>query len=241
MSGKLEKLIIISFRDKNFTDEVKESRFTAPINPESFTKNFKVERDARAAHGSAGRDPKFTSTGPQELKLDFILDGTGTMEGYVEVENKKMDKDSKAPYLSVHEQLDAFLKCVYDYDGDIHSPRYLIVFWGSEIKFPCVLTNLDVNHTLFDPNGYPIRVRLSASFLGYITPQSQAALKRINSPDLTHVRQVKLGDRLDLMTYKIYNDSRYVLQVAAANKLSTIRRITPGKDIYFPPFDKNES
>ena len=77
--------------------------------------------------------------------------------------------------------------------------------------------------------------------MGYITPQSQAALKRINSPDLTHIRQVKLGDRLDLMTYKIYNDSRYVLQVAAANKLSTIRKITPGRDLYFPPFDKNES
>src|SRR5688572_4143218 len=145
MSGKLEKLVIFSFKDKNFKEEVKESKFTAPINPESFTKNFKVERDARAAHGSAGRDPKFTSTGPQELKLELILDGTGTMEGYVEV--KKQGADSKEPYLSVHDQLEAFLKCVYDYDGEIHGPRYLIIFWGSDIKFACVLTNLDVNHT----------------------------------------------------------------------------------------------
>jgi hypothetical protein len=71
MSGKLEKLVIISFKDRNFSEEVKDSRFTAPINPESFTKTFKVERDARAAHGSSGRDPRFTSTGPKELKLDF--------------------------------------------------------------------------------------------------------------------------------------------------------------------------
>lgn len=241
MSGKLEKLIIISFRDKNFTDEVKDSRFTAPINPESFTKNFKVERDARAAHGSSGRDPKFTSTGPQELKLEFILDGTGTMEGYVEVENKKKGPNNKEPYLSVHDQLEAFLKCVYDYDGDIHSPRYLIVYWGSEIKFPCVLTNLDVNHTLFDTKGFPVRVRLNATFMGYITPQSQAALKRISSPDLTHYRKTKLGDRLDLLTHRIYNDPRFLLQVAKSNGLSTIRRLIPGKDIYFPPFDKNEA
>jgi hypothetical protein len=241
MSGKLEKLVIISFRDKNFTDEVKDSKFTAPINPESFTKNFKVERDSRAAHGSSGRDPRFTSTGPQDLKLDFILDGTGTMEGYVEVENKKKGPENNEPYLSVHEQLEAFLKCVYDYDGDIHSPRYLIVYWGSEIKFPCVLTNLDINHTLFDTKGFPIRVRLSATFMGYITPQSQAALKRINSPDLTHQRNIKLGDRLDLMTYRIYNNPRFLLQVAKANGLSTIRQLTPGKDIYFPPFDKKEA
>jgi hypothetical protein len=241
MSGKLEKLVIISFRDKNFTDEVKDSKFTAPINPESFTKNFKVERDSRAAHGSAGRDPKFTSTGPQELKLEFILDGTGTMEGYVEVENKKKGPENNGPYLSVHQQLQAFLKCVYDYDGEIHGPRYLIVFWGSDIKFPCVLTNLDVNHTLFATNGFPIRVRLSATFMGYITPESQKALTRVSSPDLTHHRKIKLGDRLDLMTDRIYKDPRFLLQVAKANRLSTIRQLKPGADIYFPPFDKNEA
>ncbi len=241
MSGKLEKLIIIAFTDKNFTEEVKDAKFTAPINPESFTKNFKVERDARGAHGSAGRDPKFTSTGPQELKLDFILDGTGTMEGYVEVENKNKSEDNKEPYLSVHEQLDRFLKCVYDYDGNIHSPHYLIVYWGSEIKFPCVLTNLDINHTLFDTNGFPIRVRLSCSFMGYITPQSQAALNRISSPDLTHRRNINTGDRLDLMTYRIYKDTRYLLQVAKVNGLGTIRKLTAGREIYFPPLDKNEA
>jgi hypothetical protein len=239
MSGKLEKLVIFSFRDKKFEDEVKESKFTAPINPESFTKNFKVERDARAAHGSAGRDPKFTSTGPQELKLELILDGTGTMEGYVEVEKK--GGTGKEAYLSVHDQLEAFLKCVYDYDGEIHGPRYLIVFWGSDIKFACVLTNLDVNHTLFDTSGFPIRVRLSATFMGYITPESQQALKRISSPDLTHYRKIKVGDRLDLMTDRFYKDPRYLLQVARANGLSTIRQLRPGADIYFPPFDKNEA
>jgi len=237
MSGSLQKLVIFSFRDKNFQQEVKDSKFTAPINPESFNKNFKVERDARGAHGSAGRDPKFTSTGPQELKLEFILDGTGTMEGYVEVKKKGED----VLYLSVHEQLEAFLKCVYDYDGEIHGPRYLIVFWGSEIKFPCVLTNLDINHTLFDPKGFPVRVRLNATFMGYITPASQAALKRISSPDLTHYRKVKQDDRLDLMTFQIYNDPKYFLQVAKANGLSTVRKLRTGADIYFPPFDKNES
>lgn len=239
MSGNLAKLVIHSFTDKEFRNEIKDSLFTAPVNPESFTKNFKVELESRGAHGTPGRDPKFKSTGPQDLKLEFILDGTGTMEGYVEIKKKKPDKEH--PYLSVHEQLEAFLKCVYDYDGDIHRPRFLIVYWGSEIKFPCVLSNLDVNHTLFDPKGFPIRVRLSATFMGYITPQSQLALARINSPDLTHYRKTKQSDRLDLMTYHIYNDSKYFLQVARANNLSNLRRLKTGIDLYFPPFDKNEA
>src|SRR4051794_400592 len=104
MSGNLAKLVIHSFSDKDFKNELKDSLFTAPINPESFTKNFKVELEPRAPHGSSGKDPKFISVGTQELKLEFILDGTGTMEGYVEVKNKKPDRNNI--YLSVHEQLE---------------------------------------------------------------------------------------------------------------------------------------
>jgi hypothetical protein len=235
MNGSLEKLVIHSFTDKNFNNEAKDSMFTAPINPESFTKNFKVELESRGAHGSSGRDPKFKSTGPQELKLDFILDGTGTMEGYIG------PKDKDGNDVSVHEALELFLKCVYDYDGEIHRPRFLIIFWGSEIKFPCVLSNLDVNHTLFDPRGFPIRVKLSATFMGYFTPQSQIALNRMSSPDLTHYQKVKQGDRLDLMTYKIYNDPAYLLQVARANNLTSVRNIAAGTALNFPPFDQNEA
>jgi len=43
------------------------------------------------------------------------------------------------------------------------------------------------------------------------------------------------------LTYEIYNDSNYFLQVAKANGLSTVRRLKPGSEIYFPPFDKNEA
>jgi hypothetical protein len=103
-----------------------------------------------------------------------------------------------------------------------------------------VLSNLDVNHTLFDPKGFPIRVKLNATFMGFITPQSQLALARINSPDLTHYRKVNASDRLDLLTYKIYNDSKYFLQVAKVNGLNALRNLKAGSNIYFPPFDKSE-
>ena len=56
-----------------------------------------------------------------------------------------------------------------------------------------------------------------------------------------HHRVIKQGDRLDLMTYGIYNDPKYFLQVAKANGLTSIRRLQPGNDIYFPPFNKNEN
>ena len=230
MSDKsLQKLVIRSFKEKDFKEEDTDRLFTAPINPESFTKNYKVELDARTGHGQPGTGPGYKSTAPEELKLEFVLDGTTTMFGYV------------SPNETVTRQLEKFLKCVYDFDGDIHRPRFLIVHWGSQVKFPCVLSNLDVNHTLFDPDGEPLRVKITATFMSYQTDESRAAAERLQSPDLTHRRIVKEADRLDLMTHKIYKSASYFLQVARINGLSTVRQLVPGDEIYFPPFDKTEA
>jgi hypothetical protein len=227
----LQKLNIRSFKNRDFTGEDTQRKFVAPINPETFTKNYKIEHDVQRAQGGKGTEVKFKSTAPEELRLEFILDGTGTMEGYVE-EYKK---------LTVHEQLDKFLKCTYDFKDDIHRPRFLIIFWGSEINFRCVLSNLDINYTLFNPDGTPLRAKLTATFLNFIAREERLAEERRSSPDLTHYRKVQQGDRLDLMSFNIYNDPKYLLQVGKVNSLSSIRNIKAGKELYFPPFDKNEN
>lgn len=234
-SGKLEKLLIYSFTDRQFqvkgVEQTNKPAFVAPINPESFSKNYKIEHDVQRPHGTGSAEVKFKSTAPEELKLDFILDGTGTMEGYWEEYKSK----------PVNEQLKIFMDCAYNYQGDIHRPNFLLIIWGSEIRFRCVLANLEVNFTLFKPDGTPLRARLSATFLDYQSREQRMAEDNPSSPDLTHHRVIKQGDRLDLMTYGIYNDPKYFLQVAKANGLTSIRRLQPGNDIYFPPFNKNEN
>ena len=229
--SRLAKLVIHSYKDREFNTEDKASRFTVPINPETFTKNYKVELDTREGQGSSGSEPVYKSTRPEELKLDFVLDGTATMEGYVE----------ELKNLSVREQLDKFLKCAYNFDGDMHRPRFLIVHWGEDVKFPCVLKNLDLNHSLFNPDGSPLRVKISATFLSHLTPQSRAARDRLQSPDLSHYRQVEAGDRLDWLIYEIYNDPNYLLQIGKVNRLTSLRKLPQGKNLYFPPFEKDQN
>jgi Contractile injection system tube protein len=235
----MEKVRIYSFLDKNFRDPGEgisriKPAFLAPINPESFTKNLKVDLDQRRGHGSHGTDLRFKSTVPEELKLDFILDGTKTMEGYG-------GDDSTLVNMPVHDQLKKFLDTVYRYEGEIHRPKFLLLIWGSEIRFRCILSNLDINHTLFNANGEPLRAKLSATFLNYKAREERIAAERQQSADLTHQRKVKQGDRLDLMTFRIYNDPNYFLQVGRANGLTRIRNIKPGMNLFFPPFDKNEA
>jgi nucleoid-associated protein YgaU len=40
------------------------------------------------------------------------------------------------------------------------------------------------------------------------------------------------------MCFRIYGDSKYYLDVAAANGLDDFRSLTPGAEIRFPPIDK---
>jgi hypothetical protein len=230
---QLRKMIIRSFSDKNFQNEDPSRNFTVPINPESFTKNYKVEHDTRRSHGNRGSSAGFKSTAPEELRLEFVLDGTATLEGYGG-ENTTFKKKP------VHDQLQEFLNCVYNMDGEIHRPRFLIVFWGSEVNFPSVLSNLDINHTLFDPDGKPLRLKITATFLNYVARERRLAEERRSSPDLTHYRKLKQSDRLDILSHDFYNSPTYLLQVASVNSLSRIRNIQVGTDLYFPPFDKNE-
>jgi hypothetical protein len=79
---KLEKLLIRSFANRDFTGEDTSRKFSTPINPESFTKNFKVNVDTQNGHGSPGSEVRYKSTAPEELRLEFILDGTKSMENY---------------------------------------------------------------------------------------------------------------------------------------------------------------
>lgn len=228
-NGTLEKVKILAYTDKQLTKQSK--TFFLPLNPENYSKNFKVETDNSSGHGNQGTDPRYKRTAPEELKLEFILDGTGAIENY-----RYTSKDPKKK--SVREQLKLFLETVYHMDGKIHRPNFLKVHWGKYLKFQCILSGLDINYQLFESNGDPLRAKLSATFLDYRSKEEREARSRKNSPDLTHIKETKAGDRLDLMTHDIYNDTKHLLQIARANGLATFRQLDSGIKLRFPPIDK---
>ena len=225
----LSKLIIHAFEKNDFKKEV--MSFTTPINPETFTRTSHIELDMTRGHGQPGTDPRYKSTAPEELKIEFVLDGTKTMEGYVDM-YKSME---------VSDQIKAFNDCVQQYEGKIHRPRFLIVRWGSEVNFHCVLSHMEINYSLFKPNGDPLRAKITATFVKYETEEKIIAANRISSPDLTHQRVSREGDRLDLMSYDIYDDSGFFLQVARVNDLTSPRNLKAGMALVFPPVNKNDA
>ena len=63
-------------------------------------------------------------------------------------------------------------------------------------------------------------------------------LGKLNSPDMSHLIEIKEGDNLPLMCEDIYGDSSFYLQVAAANDIVDFRNLVPGQQILFPRLEK---
>jgi len=226
--SNVTKITIRAFTDKTYSTEInKANPYQLPINPESYSQNYKVEYDLSKGQGNQGTNPEFKGTAPEELRLEFLFDGTGTVQG-----NTKSDQ-------SVAEQVKEFLNTVYFMEGEIHKPKFLKIVWGLAYTFDCVLTNLDINYTLFSFEGNPLRAKLNASFVNYIEQEKRVKREDKSSPDLTHTRQVTAGDKLPLMTHKIYGDDSWYIEVARANNLTSFRNLKPGQEIIFPSIDRS--
>ncbi|OAB78815.1 CIS tube protein [Cochleicola gelatinilyticus] len=224
--GELKKLRITAYKDDKFTEKAGDGEFTSLLNPEKYIFKYKVEYSEAQGQGTSATAPKFVRTVPEDLDLEFLFDRTGVLKGQ---DNKNGD--------GIIDDIEKFRRVVFDYDGDEHKPFYVMIGWGT-LLFKGSLLEMSIEFKLFAPDGTPLRAVARAKFKGTVEDDLRVAKENNNSPDLTHVRTVMEGDTLPLMTFKIYGDSKYYLQVAAANKLTNFRRLKPGQKIHFPPIEK---
>lgn len=230
--GELAKVEIRAFKDKDYTQEL--GKFELPINPEQFSQNFKVSYDQQQDAGSQGNNPEFKLTKPEELVLNFVFDGTGVIP---------IKGQANAFHKDVVGQVEAFLKLAYFMNSDTHKPNFLRILWGAitfgdQSSFDGLLKDLTIDYTLFAPDGKPLRAKLKATFMSYVATQRRLREEGKKSPDVTHIRTVKAGEKLPLMTNRIYGDQSYYLQVAKTNGLVNFRRLRKNTDLRFPPIDK---
>ena len=247
-SGEVTKLKITPYKDENFKTPASESKvFEVAANPSTYQLGFTVEGTAHQALGTSGTNTGYSMTKSPDLDLDFIFDGTGLLDQNKsgnklvntvgEIADKIKGKSVKSGPETVVDQINRFKGTVLDYSGEEHKPYYVEILWGA-LFFQGTLTNLNIDFKLFSPSGYPLRAMAKAKFSGVISHELRAALENKNSPDLTHIRTVKAGDTLPLMTQRIYGDSKYYLEVAKANNIINFRQLKPGMEIVFPPIEK---
>lgn len=237
MSGELVKLQIKAYSDEQFNNEVANGEFRTLLNPEKYVFKYKVEQNNQQASGTSSSAPRYNRTPPEDLDLEFIFDRTGVLLNYGDPSTASDDHLSVDEGVGIADDVDQFKRVVFDYNGDEHRPNYLIITWGA-LLFKGVLTEMDITFKLFKSDGTPLRATATAKFKGFIEDNLRVALENNNSPDLTHVRVVTEGDTLPLMTFRIYGDSKYYLEVAKVNKITNFRKLRVGQQIFFPPIEK---
>ncbi|HHC81182.1 MAG TPA: LysM peptidoglycan-binding domain-containing protein [Flavobacteriia bacterium] len=236
--GKLQKLVIRCFRDEKYESEIEELKYTALLNPEKYSQSFKTEYKKEQASGNSATDPKFTRSLPADLDLEFLFDRTGVIVHYGDdPESNSDDTVYKDQGNGIIDDIENFKKAVFDYNGEEHKPNYLIISWGA-LLFKGILTELSFEYKLFKPDGTPLRAIAKVKFISHIEAEKRAAGENNQSPDLTHYRQVKDGETLPLLTFKIYGDAKYYLEVAKVNKLNQFRKLKAGTELFFPPLEK---
>ncbi len=236
MSGELIKLRIKAYRDEQFSDEVADGEFKTLLNPNKYSFKYKIEQNEEQASGTSASAPRFNKILPEDLSLEFVFDRTGVITDYGAAGTSD-DKTFKDEGSGIIDDIDKFKKVVFDYNGDEHRPNYLVISWGT-LLFKGTLSEMDITYKLFKPDGTPLRATATAKFKGFVEDNLRVARENNSSPDLTHIRMVKDGDTLPLMTFRIYGDSKYYLEVAKANNITNFRKLTVGRKIFFPPIEK---
>lgn len=226
-NGELEKLKIIAFKNADYSDSPEEQEtFTAMLNPESYTLDYKVEYQDGQGQGTSAAQQRFTVKKPEEFAFELLIDSTGITDGN--------------PRESIEEDINTLRDLLLKYEGEIHEPKHFQIVWGS-LLFKGRCTGLNINIKLFNADGKPIRAVCKVTLKGSVEDNMRTAEERRNSPDLTRYWTVKNGDTLPLICYKTYGDSAYYIEVARINKLANLRRLDEGDVILLPPLSKNNS
>lgn len=247
--GKLEKLTIRALLPQSSPDEPPqvsdspEDTYVVQVNPSSYTLNHLLNYSYRQGQGFSGSEAVYNNSEPTTLSFEFLFDATGVVPppselGDVPLIGAIASALAGSDEYNVKDEIDRFNRVVYDYAGEIHRPRQLLLVWGT-LVFPCALTSLNYRFTLFKPDGTPLRAIANCSFREAVSDAERERVDNPSSPDLTHLRDIREGDSLPLMAYRIYGDAALYLEVARVNKLINFRRLRAGQRLAFPPVDKS--
>ncbi|CAM3838940.1 hypothetical protein VA7868_02336 [Vibrio aerogenes CECT 7868] len=100
------------------------------------------------------------------------------------------------------------------------------------------LSDMTIKNEIIDSFGNRIKASVDLTVTECHSLETANKLTNRSSPDLTHELQMVDGDHLVNRVQRIYGSGEYVHAVAESNQLNSIRELTPGQWIRFPPLDR---
>jgi len=221
----MDYIKITPYKNETFTTTGGQP-FVASINPEKFSLKRGLSFDNDQSTNSQGKTVKFKSYEPESLSFELYFDDTGVMERH---KNESID-----------DRIKKLWNVVYKYEGTIHKPYYLLIEW-KEIYFKCHCKSFVTEYQLFNKDGKALRAKVSLDFIEYFNPGSSNRGNyngHRSSPDLTHIKTIRQGDSLPMLSKDVYGKTDYYIEVARRNGLTNFRTLGLGEQILFPPVEK---
>lgn len=126
-------------------------------------------------------------------------------------------------------------------DEHLHRPPQVMFIWGvgwgdqkeGQINTGLwFVTGLDVNYTMFLPDGTPVRCTAKLTLQEVPQPTTKS------SPDTAHVHLVTRGDSLQAIAHSEYDDPAQWRRIAEANGIDDPVALQPGRRLLIPPILK---
>jgi len=146
-----------------------------------------------------------------------------------------MNEDiSPRPDYRVNKLFTTFLSLV-KYDQKQHTPPQVGFIWGKSLHFVGKLFSYDVQYTVFNRDGAPVRAKISMQIMGeelsFTEHEDQYPRE---SPDRTKQRTLHYGDQLWMMAQEEYGDVAHWKTIAQANGILNPRTISGAARLKVP-------
>jgi nucleoid-associated protein YgaU len=187
------------------------------FNPEEYTENKDNKFATQEIPGLSGPLVQFVSGGQRTLDMELFFDS------YEETDPEKRD---------IRKAVDQVVGLMR-IDGELHAPPILNISWAS-LSMRCVLSRASQKFIMFDPDGKPVRARVTVTFSEAIDPEQDIKATNPQTADYTKIHTVIEGESLWSIANRHYDNPEAWRPIALANGLADPRALVIGQRLIVP-------
>lgn len=229
----MEKLTISKLNNSN-------EKFTCQFNPTDFQISKQNNWETKPAVGTNAETVVFTGGAAQDISLKFLFDNTvpyASSGNRMGVEQLGMPVTEREDY----QTLKGFTEVDETTREGQHTnkghPPLLRVQWGKFIAFTAVITQFAEHYLLFASDGGVLRAEVSLTLKQALDESKKGPQNPTSYSEARRTWQVKQGERLDLIAYRVYGDATVWRLIAQANEIANPQKLHSGAILYLPPWN----
>jgi nucleoid-associated protein YgaU len=214
----------VGLEKATITNTITSDRVAVMFNPEEYTQTRENNFAAIGVPGLSAPIVQFVHGNQQTLEMELFLDSYEAHKSGNRTLNKAGDDVRKLARLVTD---------LMNIDRTTHAPPVLLFTWAS-LSFTCVLTRATQKFIMFQPDGTPVRARLTVTFSQYSNADLEAKEVKRETADYTKVHVVAQGDTLATIAYACYGNARLWRPIALRNRIDDPRHLEIGVPLAVP-------